>query len=100
EEFIGQTFTLTDQSNLLGGQGKPIEPKDYKIVGVVGDIRNFNYLISKDEGLAEVSKKNGYSTVDEYVKTEGYQSLYVKAVTETDVKGVGEQIKTLGFDSN
>lgn len=100
EDFIGQTITLTDQSNLIGGQGKPIAPKEFKIVGVVGDIRNFNYVISKDEGLAEVSKKNGYDTSDEYIKTAGYQSLYVKAKSETDVKGVGEQIKALGFDSN
>lgn len=100
EELMGQTIILTDQSNLIGGQGKPVEPKEYTVVGVIGDVRNFNYIVSQTEGATVVAKKNGYEDVNEYVKTAGYQSIYVKANTESDVKEVGNQIRNLGFDSN
>lgn len=100
EDFIGMEFKLTDQSNLIGDQGKPAQTQEFKIVGVIGDIRNFNYLVSEDVGLKFVATKNSYDTVEEYLDNSGYQSLYVKAKTESDVKEVGNKIKDLGFDSN
>lgn len=94
-EFIGQTIVLTDQST-----SKTPEQKEYRVVGVIGDIRNFLYFVSKDEGIAYQAKKNAYDTVDEYVSTIGYQSIYVKTNNETDVKVVSQSIQDLGFDSN
>ncbi len=100
DEVIGQTVVITDQSNILGGQSKPLPPKEYTVVGAIGDIRNFTYIISTDSALADNAKKNGYKNVDEYVQSAGYPSLYVKAQTETQVKDVSAAIQKLGFDSS
>ena len=100
EEFLNKTFILTDQSNLFGGQGKPLEPQEYRVVGVVGNVRNFTYVVSEKAGLEDVAKKNGYSTTEEYIETAGHQSIYVKSKTETGVKDITTQIKNLGFDAS
>jgi putative ABC transport system permease protein len=98
EDYLGQTIVLSDQGLAFGNQSRPLEPKEYKIVGVVSNVRNFLYLTSLEDALSNIAIKNGYSNVDEYINTAGYQSLYVKADKEQDVKAAAEEIKKLGFD--
>ncbi len=99
EEFIGQQIILKDQAGLFGSQAKPLEDATYTIVGVVSPTRNFVYIVNQEEGLEQVSKKNGYSTPEDYVETVGYQSLYVKTESEASVSTVNDQIKEMGFDT-
>lgn len=100
-EFIGQTIKLSDQGGILGqSSSRPSDPFEYKIVGVVGAIRNFVYLTSSSEALEQVAKRNEYENVEDYVEEVGYQSLYVKAKNEQVVKNVTAEIKDLGYDAN
>lgn len=98
EEVLGQTIILTDEPGLFGSQTKPLEPVEYEVVGVIDKIRNFVYIISLDEGLKTLANKNGYNSVEEYINTVGFQSIYVKAKSETDVEKIANKIRDLGFD--
>jgi putative ABC transport system permease protein len=98
EEVIGKKIKLTDQPILFGSQSKPIEPIEYIVVGVIEKIRNFVYIISLEEGLQTLTQKNGYLTVDEYINTAGFQSVYVKASEERFVEQIASEIRNLGFD--
>ncbi len=99
EDFLGKEIVLIDQLGLFGSQAKPLPDRTYTIVGVITPIRNFVYLVSLNEGLDQISSKNGYESRDEYIETVGYQSLYVKAETEAAVSEVNEEIKDMGFDT-
>jgi putative ABC transport system permease protein len=101
EDFIGKTIILTDQGSLFGGnQSRTIEPREFKVVGVIGDVRNFVYIISLDSGIQDVSAKNGFDSAEKYVSTSGYQSIYVKVNDETNVKSTSSNIKSSGFDAS
>lgn len=99
EEFIGQIIVLSDQASIFGAQVKPLEPVEYKIVGVISGIRDFMYISNLEVGTNEVARKNGYASGEEYVETVGYQSLYVKAKDETSVDEISSRIIELGYDA-
>ncbi|RMD76926.1 ABC transporter permease [Candidatus Dojkabacteria bacterium] len=98
EDVVGQIVVLLDQPGIFGSQTRPIQPREYKVVGVIEKIRNFVYIISLQEALDTLSQKNGYQSVDEYISTVGYQSLYVKATEEQHVQDIADKIRQLGFD--
>lgn len=98
EDYIGQVIVLTDQGISFGSQTKPVDPIELTIVGVVSNVRNASYVTSLQTALEQNAKKNGYETVDEYISTSGYQSLYVKASSEEFVSDISDEIRSLGFD--
>lgn len=98
EEYIGQVIVLTDQGIAFGSQTKPVDPIELTIVGVVANVRNASYITSLQTALEQNAKKNGYETVNEYISTSGYQSLYVKASSEEFVSDISDEIRSLGFD--
>lgn len=98
-EYIGKTVIISDQPGLFGSQSKPMEPKKYIITGIIENVRDFTYLTSLDSAIENNYLKNGYESALEYIKTAGYQTLYVKATSETAVKNISKEIQNLGFDS-
>jgi len=99
EEYLGQIVILTDQGLAFGSEARPTAPKEYTIVGVVSNLRNFLYLTNLNSALEDIAKRNAYSSADEYIETAGYQSLYVKASEEQMVRKISDEIKDLGFDA-
>ncbi|MCS7317921.1 MAG: ABC transporter permease [Candidatus Dojkabacteria bacterium] len=98
EEVIGKTIVVSDQIGSFGNQFKPTPPRKYIVAGVVNKIRNFVFILSLDEGLSILSERNGYNSVEDYINTAGYQSLYVKATKEEHVKNIANEIRKEGFD--
>lgn len=99
QNLIGKTIVLTDQPGFFGSQSKPLPPKEYKIVGVIDTIRDFTYILNLDVAKTDLAIRNGYENVDEFLKTSGFQTIYVKTNSEQSVKSISEEIRSLGFDA-
>jgi putative ABC transport system permease protein len=98
-DLVGRKVVLTDRGTFFGSQTKPLDPITLEIVGVIDFKDNAQFIMGLKPGLELLSDKNGYSNGDEYVKTVGYQSVYVKTTDETKVEEVAEKIEDLGFDA-
>ena len=99
-EVIGQKVVLVDTVSGFSNQSKPIPNREYTVVGVIEKIRNFVYILNLDEGLSTIAEKNNYNSVEEYINTVGYPSIYVKAKSENLVNNIAQEIKDKGFDAS
>jgi putative ABC transport system permease protein len=69
------------------------------VAGVIDYSDQSLFIINLDTVLAELAKKNNYTSAAEYVSTVGFQQLYVKVKDPKDIKPVAQQIRDLGYDA-